>query len=379
MDKIMQREYRICSRCVMDTTDPEIEFDEHGFCNHCFKALKYVNEFLLKDENQKKIELDIIVNKIKEEAKNKKYDCIIGLSGGIDSSYLALIVKDLGLRPLAVHVDNGWNSELAVRNIENIVTKLDIDLYTHVIDWELFKDIQNSYLKASVIDLEVLSDNAIFVGINKVASKFNIKHFLSGSNYASESILPNSWIYSIKWDTLNIKTIYKKFGNGKKMDTFLMFNLYEYIKYTYFIHRKNYRLLNYVDYNRNDAKKILQEKLDWQDYGRKHGESKITKFYQGYILPEKFNVDKRKAHLSSMICSGQLTRDKALEELKKPLYEKEQLQEEIEYFTKKLGLTKLEFEYIMKAPIKQHHDYKSYYRFHKRITNFIKKVIFYKK
>ena len=191
------QEYKICTRCILDTSVKDIVFDENGCCNYCSQALKYVNEFLEKDEAQKKTDLKNIVNKIKESAKNKKYECAIGLSGGIDSSYLALIVKDLGLRPLAVHVDNGWNSELAVRNIENIVTKLDIDLYTHVIDWELFKDLQISYLKASVIDLEVLSDNAIFVGINKVTSKFNIKHFLSGSNYASESILPNSWIYSV--------------------------------------------------------------------------------------------------------------------------------------------------------------------------------------
>ncbi len=361
----MNKSYKVCTRCVMDTTDPLIMFEEKGVCNHCTSALKKLETITFKSEAERQKALDKIVNKIKDSGKGNKYDCIIGLSGGVDSSYLAYVVKNLGLRPLAIHVDNGWNSELAVKNIENIVRKLDIDLYTHVIDWEVFKALQLAFLKASVIDLEMLSDNAIVIGIYNLTKKFNVKYFIDGTNFAAESIMPSSWFYVPKYDSLNIQAIYNRFGSGKKLKSYPLLSLYNYIQYRYFKKGESIALLNYVPYNKADAMKVLLEELEWKDYGGKHFESKITHFYQAYILPVKFNVDKRKAHLSSLICSGQITRDEALLELKKELYDPTKLEEDKDYFIKKLGLTVDEFNNIMSSPVKQHHDYPSYQLIHK--------------
>jgi len=366
--------YKMCTRCVMDTTDPLIVFDEKGVCNHCTSALKKLETITFRSEAERQMALDKIVNKIKDTGKGNKYDCIIGLSGGVDSSYLAYVVKNLGLRPLAIHVDNGWNSELAVKNIENIVRKLDIDLYTHVIDWEVFKALQLAFLKASVIDLEMLSDNAIVIGIYNLTKKFNVKYFIDGTNFAAESIMPSSWFYVPKYDSLNIRAIYNRFGSGKKLKSYPLLSLYNYIQYRYFKKGESIALLNYVPYNKADAMKVLLEVLEWKDYGGKHFESKITHFYQAYILPVKFNVDKRKAHLSSLICSGQISRDEALLELKKELYDPKKFEEDKDYFIKKLGLTVDEFNNIMSSPVKQHHDYPSYQRIHKTWAKRFRKV-----
>ena len=287
-----QNKYQVCTRCVMDTTDHLIKFDKMGVCNHCTAAIEKLKTITFETEKDREIALNVILDRIKENGKGNKYDCIIGLSGGVDSSYLAFIVKKLGLRPLAIHIDNGWNSELAVKNIENIVKKLNIDLYTHVIDWEEFKALQLSFLKASVIDLEMLSDNAIVVGIYHLLKKFKVKYFIDGTNYAAESIMPSTWFYVPKYDSLNIKSIFKLFGDGRRLKTFPLLNIKEYIRYRYFKKGESISLLNYITYNKVDAHKALQDELDWKDYGGKHYESKITHFYQAYILPTKFNVDK---------------------------------------------------------------------------------------
>ena len=210
----------MCSLSVMDTTDPDIVFDDKGVCNHYISAKEKLDGITFESNQTRDLELEKIVNKIKTKGRNKKYDCVIGLSGGVDSSYLAYKVKKMGLRPLAVHLDNGWNSELAVKNIETIVTKLEIDLYTHVIDWEEFRSLQSAFLKAGVVDLEMLSDNAIVVSIYRIMKKYKINTFLIGSNLASESIMPQSWLYQPKYDSLNIRSIYKKFGNRMKLKTF---------------------------------------------------------------------------------------------------------------------------------------------------------------
>lgn len=370
-----KREYQICKRCVMDTTDPDIIFDENGYCNHCTNAIKLLEKINYFETEIKSQKLKTFVKKIKSETKNKKYNCVIGLSGGVDSSYLAYKVKELGLKPLAVHVDNGWNSELAVMNIENLVTKLDIDLVTYVIDWEEFKDLQISYLKASVIDIEVLSDNAIAVGIRKLQKKFDVKYFLSGTNAAAESIMPVSWYYPIKFDTLNIRSIYNAYGNKLKLKSYPLFSLPHYLKARYFSKNVNIPLLNYIDYIKEDALNILSKEIEWRDYGGKHYESKITQIYQAYILPIKFNVDKRKAHLSSLICSRQITREQALETLKLPVYNKRKLNEDIEYLMKKLELNKPEFDIIMSLPPKSHFDYPAFEKYHKKLSLFYKRVI----
>lgn len=369
----MAREYQICNRCVMDTTDPDIIFDENGYCNHCTNAIKRLNEIYFIEPEVKKQKLDEIVNKIKLEGKNKKYDCIIGLSGGVDSSYLAyLVVKELGLRPLAVHLDNAWDSELAVKNIDNIVNKLSIDLYTYVINWEEFRDLQVAFLQSGVVDLEMLSDNAIVVSIFNLKKKYKIKNFIDGTNISSESIMPQSWYYSPKYDSCNIKSIYKKFGNNIKLKTYPMLSFWEYIAYHYFKKGKSIALLNYINYDKNTAKKILINEYCWRDYGGKHYESKITHFYQAYLLPKKFNIDKRKAHLSSLICSGQISREIALQELAIPLYDPVKLNEDIAYFKKKIGLMNdVYLNIIMDKPHK-HFDYSAYHKIHNLVTGKIK-------
>ncbi|MBX3008354.1 MAG: N-acetyl sugar amidotransferase [Melioribacteraceae bacterium] len=362
----MQREYQICKRCVMDTTDPDIVFDENGFCNHCTNTIKRLNEIYFIDPEIKERKLDEIINKIKLDGKNKDYDCIIGLSGGVDSSYLSyLVVKKIGLRPLAVHLDNGWNSELAIMNIDNIVNKLGIDLITVVLDWEEFREIQLAFFKSSVVDLELTSDFAIFASVNQVARDKGIKYFLIGSNYSSESIMPQSWYYGSKLDYLNIKDIVK----NNSMVKLKSFPKLSFLQYLFFSKKgpKNISILDLIDYNKENAKKIIIDELNWRDYGGKHCESKITEFYQKYILPNKFNIDKRKAHLSSLICSGQIQREKALLELKKTTYDKDNINEDIIYFCKKIGINEKKFHEIMKQPIQSHYYFKSYQKMKKQL------------
>lgn len=371
-----EKNYQMCSRCVMDTTDPDIVFDENGVCNHCKSAEEKLKRITFNTTAEREKALNQIIDKIKKEGKGKKYDCVIGLSGGVDSSYLAYKVVELGLRPLAIHLDNGWNSELAVQNIETIVNKLKIDLYTYVIDWEEFRDLQLAFLRAGVVDLEMLSDNAIVVSIYRIMKKYKIKTFLIGTNIATESIMPKSWYYSLKYDSLNIRSIYKRFGNGIKLKTFPMLNLVEFIKYRYFNAHNSISLLNYIDYNKPIALKFLQKELGYKPYPGKHYESRITRFYQAYILPTKFNIDKRKAHLSSLIVSGQITREEAIEELKKPLFGSElEKENEIDYFCKKMMISREEFENIMTSTPKSHYDFRSYGGYHIKLVKIIKWVL----
>jgi len=355
----MSREYQICTRCIMDTTDPDIVFDEKGECNHCRSYDKLADRKLFSNEKERVEALNYMLDKIKSVGKKNEYDCIIGLSGGVDSSYVALKVKECGLRPLAVHLDNGWNSELAVQNITNIVKKLDIDLITHVIDWEEFKDMQLAYFKASVVDIEVLTDHAIWAILYKTANKYNIKYIINGSNIASEAILPMSWI-SDKNDLRNIKAIHSQFGTVKN-NTYpqlgiLRLNYYKVIKKI-----KTFLILNYIDYNKDEAKQLIQKKLGWRDYGGKHHESFFTKIFQEYILPVKFKIDKRRAHLSTLICSKQITRKNALLELQKNSVQNSTRTENMNYLIKKMGISKEEFEEIMNLPVKHYTDYPSYH------------------
>jgi N-acetyl sugar amidotransferase len=355
-----EKSYQICTKTIMDTSDPEISFDENGVCN-------YVNEFNLsvkadlENKEQKKKNLESLLLKIKEDGKNKEYDCIIGLSGGVDSCYLAYLVKNqFGLRPLAIHVDGGWNSELAVKNVEHIVKKLGIDLHTFVVDWSEMKDIQVAFFKAAVANQDVPQDHAFFAALNKEASKRGIKYIINGSNKATEYILPNSWGYNAM-DARHIKSIHKKFGK-RRIKNFPIVSFLEYYIYYPFI--KGIRIvkpLNYIDYIKADAMNVLEKDLGWRYYGGKHYESRFTKFFQSYFLPTKFGYDKRKAHLSSLIVSGQTTREKALEEITKPLYDEVELQEDKEYVLKKLGITSDEWDNIMELPNKTYKDYPSNY------------------
>lgn len=346
--------YQQCTRCVMDTTDMEITFNENCHCNHCIEYFENTSKKVYNGKSSDK-QLDEFIRKIKKSRRNKKYDCVVGVSGGVDSSYVAYLAKQLGLKPLAVHLDNGWNSELAVHNIEKVLKKLDIDLFTYVLDWEEFRDLQLSFLKASVPEIETPTDMAIPAVLHKVAAKYNIKYILSGCNYATEGILPESWHYDRKDETY-LSAIHKKFGK-KKLTTFPTFGFIKEIYYKFFKGIRFVYILNYIPYSKKDAQKLLEEELNWIYYGGKHYESRYTRFVQSYILPEKFNIDYRKANSSTLICTGEITRDQAIQELASPSYNTKQVEEEKEYLCKKLGITIKEFDVIMSSPPKTYKDY----------------------
>jgi len=354
--ELHMEEKKICSRCIMDSSIPDIVFDENGMCNYC-KEYEKKAALLFSDSNQRREKRNELLARIKEEGKNKEYDCIIGLSGGVDSTYVAYLTKKFGLRPLAIHLDNGWNSELSVANIKQIVKLLDIDLYTHVMDWEEFKDLQLSFLKSSVTNIEIPTDHAISALLFKRAAEENIRHIISGNNFATEAIQPSIWGEYNK-DLRLIEGIHKQFGT-KKLKTFPKISLIDYFYYTVIRRIKQIPLLDYVDYNKKEAVKILQDELCWKNYGAKHYESIFTRFFQGYILMEKYNVDKRLGHLSSLIMSGQMTREDALEEMRLPAYPDDLLHEDREYFLKKLDLSEETFNAIMTTPIKSNKDYPS--------------------
>lgn len=358
--KNVNLEPKVCTRCVMDTTDPDIIFDENGICNRCKKAEELLNiaPYSLTEEEKRK-ELERLVKKIKEVGKERDYDCIIGVSGGTDSTYVAYIVVKLGLRPLAIHLDNGWNSELAVKNIENTVKNLDIDLLTYTIDWEEFKDLQMAFLKASTPDSEIPTDHAIVASMFRAARKERVNYILTGTNLSTESIFPPAWSYG-SYDWKYINSIQKKFGTIK-LDSYphiSLINLFLDIKI-----RKINRIsiLNYIDYVKKEAIHTIEKELGWRNYGGKHYESVYTRFFQGYILPKKFGFDKRKSHLSSLIVSGQITREQALNELKKnPYPNKKLLEKDMNCVLNEFEINEVEFERIMNLPPKKFVEYPSY-------------------
>jgi N-acetyl sugar amidotransferase len=346
----------VCAKCVMDTTDPDIQFDENGICHHCRNYDELMRNAVFSGEDGRQ-RLVVIVDNIKKEGARQKYDCIIGVSGGVDSTYVAYKVKELGLRPLAVHLDNGWDSELAVKNIENTLTKLDIELYTHVIDWEEFKDIQLSFLKASTPDSEIPSDHAIVSLMYQMAEKMGVKYIISGCNYRTETHLPPAWSQGHQ-DWKYIKSVHDQFGT-QSIKTFPHLNFRRYLL-GFRGEQTQVDVLNYLDYVKKDAMAVLEHQLDWKYYGGKHYENIYTRFYQGYILPNKFGYDKRKTHFSSLICSGEMTRAEALAELKSEIYPADLQEQDKEYVIKKLGLSEEEFETIMGLPKKTFWDYPSY-------------------
>lgn len=350
-------EYKICARCVMDTSDPDIVFDDQGNCNHCTNALRVMQTPRFnKSAQERDIFLQKKINDIKKKGKGKKYDCIIGLSGGVDSSYVAMKVKELGLRPLAVHLDNGWDSELAVQNIENICKHLEIDLFTYIIDWDEFKDLQLAFLKASTPDSEIPSDHAIVSALYKVAHMHSIGFIVAGFNWASESILPRAWSQG-HYDWKYIKDVWKKHGKFK-LRTFPYRSIWTIIVDRFRV--KWFDILDFIDYDKEKVKIEITEKLGWRNYTRKHGESNYTRVYQDYILPTKFGYDKRRAHLSSLIVAGQLAREEALELLKISLYKKQdEIEHDVEYLIKKFTISKEEFSLIMSNPPKTIEDYKN--------------------
>ncbi len=349
--------YQICTRCVMDTSDPDITFDERGLCSHCRYADLDAERRLSRPETKQRL-LEEMKATVRAAGTSREYDCVIGVSGGVDSSYLAyLTVREFGLRPIAVHLDNGWNSKLAVGNIQKIARKLDIDLVTHVIDWEEFRELQRAYLKASVIDIESITDHAIRAILYQVADDHGIKHILLGSNRATELILPINWGFNNN-DVVNLRAIHRRFASIP-LRTFPQLG---HDRLRYYRRERGIEMhspLDWVRYVREDAMRTLIRELGWVNYGNKHCESLFTKFYQAYILVEKFKVDKRRAHLSTMINFQQLTRDDALAELAKPAYPPDELAHDLEYVVKKLEFSRAEFDQIMQAPPRSHFDYAS--------------------
>lgn len=336
----------------MDTTDPDLVLDDQGVCNHC-RSYQGARKRL--DERLTPGALDDLVARIRRRGTGKAYDCIVGLSGGADSSYLLHVATGLGLRPLAVHLDNGWDSELAIHNIHGLVSKHGLDLVTHVIEWQEFRQLQLSYLRAGVVDIEVLTDHAITAVVHRLAATERVRFILSGNNFATECIMPTTWNYR-KADLRNLRDIARRNG-GPKIKSLPTASTLRLAMIEYSRGIRSVDLLNYVDYNRKSAIATLQDVYGWRDYGGKHYESFFTRFYQSYILPTKFGIDKRKAHLASMVNAGQMTRDEALEELRSPLYELSQLTEDKAYLIKKFGLSQDEFDAIMAAPPKRHEDF----------------------
>jgi N-acetyl sugar amidotransferase len=349
--------YQICTRCVMDTTDPDIVFDENGVCNHCTNAIERLKQppYGLPTK-EKETALQQLIENVKTAGKGKQYDCVIGLSGGVDSCYVAYLVKQWGLRPLGIHVDNGWNSVEGTKNIENICKILNIDIYTNMLDEKEFKDLQLAFLKASTPDSEIPTDNIICKTLYRTANKYDIKYILSGCNITSESILPKAWSQGHR-DKKYITSVYKRFGKKRRLSIPIL-STYQISMYHRVRGIKWVDMLDYVQYDKEQAKEYLIRHLNWQDYGRKHGESIYTRIYQEYILPQKFGYDKRKMHYSSLIAAEQLSRQEALEMLKKPLHiNQTDLENDIMYFCNKFEISREDFEKIMTDSPKSIEDY----------------------
>lgn len=349
------REYRTCTACVMDTTDPWISFDEAGQCNHC-RGFETDFRPYWKPNEQGWRELQPILAEIKASGAGKPYDCIIGLSGGVDSSYLAVKLVEWGLRPLVVHVDAGWNSELAVKNIEEIVSRLNLDLITHVVNWEDMKNLHLAFLRSQVANQDIPQDHAFFAALYRYAIRSGIKYVINGTNFATESILPQAWGYDAM-DARHLKAIHRQFGTRKLVD-YPIINAWQY--YVYFprvLKMKVVSPLNLIPYVKSEAVDLLEKRYGWRYYGGKHYESRWTRFHQAHYLPAKFGYDKRKAHLASLIVSGQMTKEEALSELERPLYTDNELAEDKVFVAKKLGLTVPELEAFITDPPRDHAEF----------------------
>ena len=345
--------YQQCKRCVMDTSDAEITFDKQGYCCHCTEFLEKKIKWTYQG-TESDAYLSQLVKRIKTAGKNSNYDCVAGISGGADSCYAAYICKQLGLRVLLVHLDNGWNSETSVKNMEVVTQALGLDFTSYVLDWNEFRDIQLSHLKASTPEIETPTDIAILQYLHKAAAKHNVKYVVMGGNYFTEGILPKSWHYNAKDKTYSV-AIQNKFGSVKAKN-FPAFDFWQELYYKFVKGIRIVYLLNHVPYTKKIAVATLQQ-LGWKDYGHKHHESFYTRVVQSYILPLKFNIDYRKPTLSNKICTGQISREEALEILKRKPFDEVQLENDIAYTCKKLGISVEEFNNIMAMPAKTYRDY----------------------
>lgn len=348
--------YQICTRCIMDTSDPDIVFDAAGVCNHC-QTHREKRRLAVVEGDAGRAKFAAMVEQVRAAGRRSEYDCVLGVSGGIDSAYLALLAKRHGLRPLLVHLDNGWNAEVSVANIKRLVTGFGFDLHTHVIDWNEFRSLQKAFFAASVVDIEMLTDHAIKAVVLRQAVRHGVKHVLSGGNVVTEAIMPVSWRHA-KSDLRNIKSILRRHGPVRRKTYPTAGTLKQwFVKYARGV--RTSMPLNWVDYDPRTALEELEDEVGFRPYGKKHTESVFTRFYQGHILPVKFGIDKRRPHLSSLVCSGFLSRDEALAEIEKPPYDARLLAQDIDFVEKKLGFSDTDFQSYLAAPARSHFDYAS--------------------
>lgn len=343
----------ICSRCVMDRSDPEIEFDKEGHCNHCRAFFARAAGLIYHGEESDR-QRDAMIERIRTAGKGRPFDCVVGVSGGVDSSYTAYLASQWGLRVLAVHLDNGWNAEEAVRNIQRLCTTCKLDYESYVLNWLQFRSIQLAFLQASIVELEMPTDVAIQGALHQVAARNRVPFILSGGNLATEGILPRSWFYYPK-DSRLLGAICRRFGGQLK--GFPSFDVQTELYYKFVRGIRILYPLNLVPYEKEQARATLQEHCQWLDYGGKHHESRYTRFVQSYIQPVKFGIDYRRAALSTDICRGRISRAEALAELHKPPYNPETLSDDKAYVAKKFGLSMEEFEAILQRPRRSYRDY----------------------
>lgn len=342
-----------CQKCVFSNLIPNIKFNSDGICNYC--TIHDEMEKIYPTDSRGKSIIKKLINKIKLEGKGKKYDCIVGVSGGTDSSYMLYVCVKLGLKPLAVHFDNGWNSPVAVSNIKLLLEKLNVDLYTYVVNWEEFKNLQISFLKASTSDAEIPTDVGIHGCLLRTASKFRIKYIMNGHSFRNESLMPLGWTYM---DGLYINSVNKRYSNSN-LSTFPNVTILDFFRYTYIEGIKTVPVLNYIKYDKTKAIKVLENKLGWVYSGGHHHESYYTEFFQSFYLPKKFNIDKRITELAGYVRTNQVKRDVALKELAGSSYKYKQ--ELINYTLTKLDLSKEDFKIILNSPKKTFNDYETYY------------------
>lgn len=339
----------------MDTSDPDIIFDEKGICNHCTGFIQRLqSRGYVKGESEKVWEQYVEV--VKQHGKGKPYDCIVGISGGVDSCYVAYLCKQSGLRALLIHMDNGWDTEIAVNNIKSVAKALEFDYISYVLDWPEFREIQLAFLKSSSVDLEMPTDVAILASIYEVAAKNNIKYIISGGNLSSEGILPLQWGYHSRKDMKMYNYIVRKYSNIK-IRKVPVIGLVKESYYRFIYKMKTLYILNYIDFDKDAAKKHLIEFLNWKDYGGKHHESKITAFWQGYVMYSKYNMDYRRSTYSSQICLDQITREEALEKLKDKPFDEEKVKEDKKYIAKKFGISVEELDTYLALPPKTYVDF----------------------
>jgi N-acetyl sugar amidotransferase len=351
----------------MNSSVPDIVFNQDGICSYCEDFDKNISYYRFNDEKSGN-RLSFLAEKIKKAGKGREFDSILGLSGGVDSSYVAYLAHEMGLRPLTVHFDNGWNSEVAVSNIKKIVDKCGFGFETYVIDWAEFRDLQRSFFKAAVVDIEMITDHAILAAMFHYAKKYGIKYILSGENYATEHGMPKSWVWN-KQDIVNIRDIQRRFGT-LKLEAFPVMGSFKFALIRKLWSDRFIRLLNNVNYKKNDALSVLSREFQWEYYGGKHYESVFTKFYQGYILPTKFGIDKRIAHWSALIRNGEVSREEAMEQLSRPAYPHAELCADKEFVLKKLGFDRDEFDSIMKLKPVPH----DFYRSNKKMLYFFSRI-----